>query len=58
MYVEWSALLMDYTCVFGVIMSVVVVVLLMGALPPFYRHKGWHGFYMCKLVNYLWCLEQ
>ena len=49
---------MDYTCVFGVIMSVVVVVLLMGAPPPFYRHKGWHGFYMCKLVNYLWCLEQ
>ena len=25
---------------------------------PFYSRKGWLGFYMCKPVNYLWCVEQ
>jgi len=31
-----------------------VAVSLIGALPPpLYSRKGWQGFYMCKVVNYL-----
>ena len=45
MHVEWSALLVDYTCVFDVIVSVVVMVVSDGCLAsPFIAPRGGRAF--------------